>query len=117
MVHLASVPNDSDVAAPIVKGLEKIKLEQPSEDEITTSVYGSHFAAEEMPNHNLPDKEMYTFHTASKSVHSNGCQAQRDRLSNDQRPFDLGRESSPEPGQLRYHLYGKYSIIDNITIR
>ena len=67
MVHLASVPNDSDVDAPLVKGMDKIKLEQPDEDEITESVYGSRFAAEEMPNHNFPDKEMYTFPRCQQS--------------------------------------------------
>ena len=58
MVHLTSIPNDSEAKAPLVKGLEKIKLEQPSEDEITSSVYGSRFAGQEMPNHCIPDREM-----------------------------------------------------------
>ncbi|MCJ1308724.1 hypothetical protein MMC25_002378 [Agyrium rufum] len=49
---------DSDVAAPLVKGLEKVKLEEPGEDEITSSVYGSRFAGQEMPNHNMPAGEM-----------------------------------------------------------
>ena len=59
MVHLTSVPNDSAAEAPLVKGLENIKLEQPGEDEATVSVYGSRFAGEEMPNHSFPDQEMY----------------------------------------------------------
>ena len=63
MVHLASVPNDSVVDAPLVKGMEKIKLEQPGEDEITASVYGSRFAGEEMPNHSFPEQEMYTVYS------------------------------------------------------
>ena len=58
MVHLASVPNDSAVDAPLVKGMEKIKLEQPGEDEVLVSVYGSRFAAEELPKHEMPEQEM-----------------------------------------------------------
>lgn len=59
MVHLASVPNDSDVQTPLVKGLDKIKFEQPGEDDHhTVSVYGSRFAAEELPRHEIPEREM-----------------------------------------------------------
>ena len=58
MVHLATVPNDDAAKAPIVKGLENIKLEGPSEDEISASVYGSRFANQDLPDHELPDGEM-----------------------------------------------------------
>ena len=58
MVHLASVPNDNQVKTPIVEGLEKIRFEEPSEDEVTQSVYGSRFANCELPNHCLPEGEM-----------------------------------------------------------
>lgn len=59
MVHLASVPNDSDVQAPLVDGLEKVKLEQPNEDDYhMVSVYGSRFAAEQLPRHEMPEHEM-----------------------------------------------------------
>ena len=58
MVHLASVPNDNDMNAPPVKELENVKLEQPSEDEVTASVYGSRFAAQTLPLHEMPDREM-----------------------------------------------------------
>lgn len=59
MVHLNSVPNDSEVQAPLVKGLENIKFEQPGGDEShTMSVYGSRFAAEELPRHEMPEHEM-----------------------------------------------------------
>ena len=61
MVHLASVPSDKDVKAPLVEGMEKINIDQPDDDEVTESVYGSRFAGEEMPNHNFPEKEMYGF--------------------------------------------------------
>ena len=58
MVHLASVPNDSEAKAPIAQGLENIKFEEPSEDEVNESVYGSRFANAELPNHCLPEGEM-----------------------------------------------------------
>ena len=59
MVHLSSVPNDSDVRAPLVNGLENVELEQPGPDEDTTvSVYGSRFAAEKLPSHEMPEREM-----------------------------------------------------------
>ena len=60
MVHLASVPNNNATAkrASIVEGLETIKLGEQFEDEITASVYGSRFAAQELPQHEMPDQEM-----------------------------------------------------------
>ena len=54
MVHLASVPNDSDINQPLVKGLDKVKLDCGDEDEQTVSVYGSKFAGEELPKHEMP---------------------------------------------------------------
>ena len=58
MVHLASVPNDKEVNSPLVDGLQNVKFEQPDEDEVTASVYGSRFAAETLPLHEMPEKEM-----------------------------------------------------------
>ncbi|KAL9068420.1 MAG: hypothetical protein Q9161_006171 [Pseudevernia consocians] len=59
MVHLASVPNDKAANAPLVKGMENLKLEpNDKEDEVTASVYGSRFAAECLPMHEMPEKEM-----------------------------------------------------------
>lgn len=59
MVHLASVPNDKAANAPAVKGMENLKLEpNDNEDEVTASVYGSRFAAECLPMHEMPEKEM-----------------------------------------------------------
>ena len=59
MVHLASVPNDKAKDAPLVKGLDDLKLEPNSqEDEATASVYGSRFAAECLPLHEMPEDEM-----------------------------------------------------------
>ena len=59
MVHLASVPNDKAANAPLVKDMEGLKLEpNDHEDEVTASVYGSRFAAECLPAHEMPEKEM-----------------------------------------------------------
>ncbi|MCJ1285247.1 hypothetical protein MMC26_004587 [Xylographa opegraphella] len=58
MVHLTTVPNDDVAQAPLVEGLEHIKFEQPQEDEVTASVYGSRFASEGLPGHSLPEGEM-----------------------------------------------------------
>ncbi len=59
MVHLASVPNDKAANAPPIKGMEKLNV-QPNddEDEATASVYGSRFAAESLPKHEMPEREM-----------------------------------------------------------
>ncbi|KIW88911.1 glutamate decarboxylase [Cladophialophora bantiana CBS 173.52] len=69
MVHLAQVTKDPSKGessefghprrrASVVPGLEHISLEPPGEDEFSTSVYGSRFAAEDLPSHEIPEKEM-----------------------------------------------------------
>ena len=65
MVHLAQIKNDSQVKAAgrnkrgsIVPGMEHISLEAPGPDEFSSSVYGSRFASEDLPAHELPEKEM-----------------------------------------------------------
>ena len=58
MVHLASVPSDNAVKAPLVKGMENVSMQEPNEDELTASVYGSRFAAQELPMHEMPEQEM-----------------------------------------------------------
>ena len=65
MVHLASVKRDPHKGAEapqrrssIVPGLEHISLEPPGEDEFSTSVYGSRFAAQDLPAHEIPEREM-----------------------------------------------------------
>ena len=59
MVHLASVPNDKAACAPITKEMSSLSVEPNSqEDEVTASVYGSRFAAECLPMHEMPEKEM-----------------------------------------------------------
>ena len=65
MVNLQSVKPDPqkgkgvpDRRASVVPGLEHISLEAPGEDEFSTSVYGSKFAAEDLPSHEMPEREM-----------------------------------------------------------
>lgn len=65
MVHLnrVSTIKGDDFAAPnrrasTVPGLEHISLEAPGEDDFSTSVYGSRFAAQDLPAHEIPEKEM-----------------------------------------------------------
>ena len=59
MVHLASVPNHKAANASPVEGMEDLKLDpNDMEDEVTASVYGSRFAAECLPMHEMPEKEM-----------------------------------------------------------
>ena len=56
MVHLVSVPTDKEVAAPI-EGLEGIKFEDADET-FTSSVYGSRYAACDLPKVEMPEFEM-----------------------------------------------------------
>lgn len=56
MVHLTTIPNDSTVNAPIVDGMDKLSLDK--EDEFTSSVYGSRFACEDLPQYEMPEGEM-----------------------------------------------------------
>ena len=61
MVHLQSIPTDSTLrnASAAVDSLRLDTLGfEPGEDEFTTSVYGSRFAAEDLPKDEMPEKEM-----------------------------------------------------------
>ena len=59
MVHLASVPSDKATKAPLTKGMENLTIEpNDAEDEVTASVYGSRFASQSLPLHEMPEKEM-----------------------------------------------------------
>ncbi|KAH6724408.1 pyridoxal phosphate-dependent transferase [Leptodontidium sp. MPI-SDFR-AT-0119] len=59
MVHLASIPTDGQLSKPLVEGLEKLTIaDNPDEDKFTTTVYGSRFAAEDLPKHEMPEREM-----------------------------------------------------------
>ncbi|KAI1089989.1 glutamate decarboxylase [Rostrohypoxylon terebratum] len=60
MVHLAKVPNEAEVAeGSLPEAVKKISLQLSNdEDSFTTSVYGSKFAAEDLPKHEMPECEM-----------------------------------------------------------
>jgi glutamate decarboxylase len=66
MVHLAGMNPKKKVSGEdnvrrrqsIVPGFEHISLDPPGADEFSTSVYGSRFAAEDLPAHEMPEKEM-----------------------------------------------------------
>lgn len=57
MVHLSSVSSDKAAQQPLVEGMEKLKFDQ-DEDDVDVSVYGSRFAAQELPAHEMPDEQM-----------------------------------------------------------
>jgi glutamate decarboxylase len=63
MVHLASVPNDDKLKkndrSTLAKGMEKLQLGTSAvTDSFTTSVYGSRFAAEDLPKLVMPEESM-----------------------------------------------------------
>lgn len=58
MVHLNRVATDAAIAEGLTSELAKINLAPPGPDDFSTSVYGSRFAAEELPRHEMPEKEM-----------------------------------------------------------
>ena len=55
MVQLSKVPNDGDIPE---LSAEKLKIADDIHSEFTTSVYGSRFAAEDLPKLEMPEKEM-----------------------------------------------------------
>lgn len=58
MVHLASVSTDKEISDNQFPKLGDLDLELPGRDEFTASVYGSRFAACDIPRHSMPDDEM-----------------------------------------------------------
>ena len=58
MVHLSSVASDKAAEQPLVEGMQNIKFDQGPEDGSTVSVYGSRYAAQELPAHEMPEEEM-----------------------------------------------------------
>ncbi|KAI3323810.1 glutamate decarboxylase [Xylariaceae sp. AK1471] len=58
MVHLSTVPKDDNIGT-LPEALKKISLQLSNdEDSFTTSIYGSKFAAEDLPKHEMPEGEM-----------------------------------------------------------
>lgn len=57
MVHLSSVSSDKAAQQPVVEGMENMKFGQDDDDQ-DVSVYGSRFAAQELPAHEMPEGQM-----------------------------------------------------------
>jgi glutamate decarboxylase len=63
MVHLGQVTNDSEIqkgkdASSGGIDMSKLGPENSQPDDFETSIYGSRFAAEDLPRHEMPEKEM-----------------------------------------------------------
>ena len=58
MVHLAAVKNDSAHGKTIDQKFEELDLGPSDDNGFTASVYGSKFAAMDIPKHEMPDDEM-----------------------------------------------------------
>lgn len=59
MVHLNPIAKDHEINKPLVEGMEKLSMNTSGlNDTFTTSVYGSKFAAEDLPKNEMPENEM-----------------------------------------------------------
>ncbi|OXV06485.1 hypothetical protein Egran_05747 [Elaphomyces granulatus] len=59
MVHLSIVKKDKDVPiTPALPRIDTLDLNPPSEDDFFSSVYGSGYAALQLPHSEMPEKEM-----------------------------------------------------------
>jgi glutamate decarboxylase len=58
MVHLQTIAGKDEVND-LVDGVKKVHLQLANDgDSFTTSVYGSRFAAQDLPRHEMPEGEM-----------------------------------------------------------
>lgn len=59
MVHLARVPTVKEAKEHLADEVKNVSFPEIDEDDtIATSVYGSRFAAQDIPRHEMPDREM-----------------------------------------------------------
>jgi glutamate decarboxylase len=58
MVHLSGVATDKQVQKDTVGSINNIEFPALDEDTFTASVYGSKYAARDLPKHEMPDDEM-----------------------------------------------------------
>jgi len=59
MVHLTAIPSDKHIETPLVEGLDRLSMETSANaDTFTTTVYGSKFAAQDLPKYEMPENEM-----------------------------------------------------------
>jgi glutamate decarboxylase len=57
MVHLATIKKDEDFE-PLVKRVDSIQLETTEEDGFYSTVYGTRFATQQLPQTEMPEREM-----------------------------------------------------------
>lgn len=59
MVHLAKVHHEADQDDALARRIDTIKLDDvDTEDHFSATVYGTRFATQQLPQHEMPDKEM-----------------------------------------------------------
>lgn len=59
MVHLNHIPDPAEEEKHLVQEVKKFHLSLAEhDDQFTTSVYGSRFAAADLPRHEMPEQEM-----------------------------------------------------------
>lgn len=58
MVHLSMVPSDTAAMKAAVQGLEKLEFKTQESESVHASVYGSKYAARDLPKNEMPDEEM-----------------------------------------------------------
>lgn len=58
MVHLGKIATDKDLSDRLGPAIDQMSLGAPGQDEFTSSVYGSRYAAADLPKHEMPEDEM-----------------------------------------------------------
>jgi glutamate decarboxylase len=58
MVHLAGVPTDKQVHEKSVGSINNIQFPSLDDEAFTASVYGSKYASQDLPKHEMPEGEM-----------------------------------------------------------
>jgi len=58
MVHLGKIATDKDISDSAIPAIDELSLGAPGQDEFTGSVYGSRFAARDLPKNEMSEEEM-----------------------------------------------------------
>lgn len=59
MVHLSAIPTEKELQTPVLEGLDKLQFDLGKEDDsFSASVYGTRYAAAELPRAEMPEREM-----------------------------------------------------------
>jgi glutamate decarboxylase len=56
MVHLAAIPTNKELTAPTLAGVKHEGFDEP--EDFIGSVYGSRYAACDLPKYEMPEREM-----------------------------------------------------------